>query len=293
MEQKQNMEIIPSGELTGIEVTLGTIGNYEVEMDSIHNELRALVVKDQESKMKAGELKSRAAGIAKSAEAVMTPYVDIVTRVKEFVQRHRQRVSNRYEEIRSLTSQKVGDYDRKRDLEAKLEEEKKRRETREQLEKEAAEKRIKAEAEAAEKRKKLVADVRNALKRGDITKREAEKRLRAIGAVEEADKAQAAAEEEEGKKIASEVAAKTTVAVSSGPTAGLTRRKYYYATCTEQEAYIKAMFAEYTRLGAPGPLAAMIVVSDKRLTEKAGEIQDDDKMMAAYPYVKATTKRNY
>lgn len=287
-------EIIPSIELTGLESTLATMDGYEVKLASLKSRAKTLDVTDRSTYEAAANILGEVKGFDKVAVGAMAPYKQIVARVKDFLQSRELRVKNKVEELRGLLNAKMGDYVRKEEKERKAEEERVARETREKLAREAEEKRKADEVLATERRKERVAQIRTMLKRGEITKRQSEKLLREAGATEEADKARAAAEAEEGQKKAAEVASTVKVESNVKAAAGAVRRVNYKAECTNREAFLTAMCAEYVANGKLGPLAQYVVVSDQKLSEKARELKDVAKIEAICPgAVKASEDRTF
>lgn len=302
------IEVIPAGEIARFREDLATMEKFYQDLEPIYTEakkLRDLPMWDKNQRIRAGELVTEYKRIAKDSEDTIERYKKAVNRFKEeYISKPEKRVANRAEEIKAILTPKMGEWDRA-ELEAKQAEERREKQRiRAELDRQAELKRQADDAAAKELREKKVAEIRADLKAKRITKREAEKRLRAAGAMEEALKAQAAADEEDAKALAKQTASTVKVESQVPSVHGNVKRVNYSAECTD-----KTMFLKNFAQAAPGSetwirLIAMIEVSDQKLSAEAKEkiktspedrnheltVDDFEKL---YPWVKVKENRSY
>lgn len=286
---------VPSLDLPEFSSALAKIDEYETLLAERTIDIHALQVTDQASYAKAANFVSELKGIDKAGEGVMAPYDTIVKRVQDFIRQRKRTISNRVEECRGILNSKMGEYTRREEAARKAEEERIRKETEERMKADAERKR-KADEEMAEaRRKQRVEDIRSMLKARQITKRQAEKMLREAGATEEADKARAAADAEAANESAKATAEKISVGSNVPTSSGVVRRVNYSAACFDLGGYLGEMFQAARQNDQQRflHLAAMVEVSDSKLSAKARELKDKAKMESLYPYVKAEETRTF
>lgn len=290
---KANQEIVPSSDLPKFQDALATMDDLEAQLEPIAKEAREIKVTDAVSYARAGVLIATLKSAVKTGDGTMSPYDAILKKVKDFIQTRKLRIKNRVEEVTGILTPKMADYDRKEKQAAADEQQRVARETKQRLDREAEEKRRADEESAKELRKQKVDEIRADLKAGVIGKREAEKRLRAAGATEEAAKAQAAAEEEEGKQAATKKAEGVKVQSNVPAVAGVVRRTNYYAQCIDQDAFLRAFARECAKTGDLGPMRQFIQVSDQLLCAKARDVKDSTEMAKMFPAIKAWDEKSY
>ena len=259
-------EIIPSGELKGIEGALAQMDQHSLSLDSLRARAVAVDVKDASSYEAAANILGEVKGIEKVGTAAMVPFDEIVKKVKDFLTQRKQRVTNACSEVRGILEGKMGEYTRRKEREDREREARERKELEERLAKENA------------------ATVKEARQEGELTKKQAEKALK------------------EGAKQAAETAANATFKPTVGATAGVRRRVNYRAELLEhkgskdgaRQRFILAAFEEYTKLGKLGPLSAFLSVSENALAAKARELEDNEKMAAICPgTIRAWDERSF
>lgn len=221
---KSQQEVIPSSELPQFEQALGTMSDLETALEPVAVRARSIAVIDAVSFTEAGSLIAQAKAAQKTGDATMATYDAILKRVKDYVQTRKLRVKNKAEEIRAILEGKMGEYTRSEERAAQAERDRIAREQRQKLEREAEEKRRADEAAAKELRERRVTEIRQDLADKKITKRQAEKFLREAGAMEEALKAQAAADADEAKENAAKIADKVKVEPNVPTVAGVVKR---------------------------------------------------------------------
>jgi hypothetical protein len=251
-------ELIPSGELKGIEAAIQSMDDYELQLVSLKARASEVQVTDETSYQSMAAVLNEVKAVEKLGAAAMSPFDVIVSRVKDFLQARKLRVKNTCEEVRGICNLRMGDYTRRKEREDREREARERKELEERLAKENA------------------AVVKDAYKEGEMTKRQAQKAIA------------------EGEKNAAAAAANAAFAPSVGPTAGVRRRINYKAQCTDREKFVRAAFEEWKKLGKPGPLASFLTVSDNKLAEFARDTQDNAKVEALCPgAVKAWDERSF
>jgi hypothetical protein len=302
------VEILNPSQLPTLREDLATMEKYRTDLDPIYNEAMAMQkaggIKDGPKRIRAGELIAAFKKIVKDAENKIEPHKTQINRFKEeYIMVPERKVVNRGEEIRALLTSMMGDWDRAEEAKRKADQDRQKKELQARLDREAEEKRQADEEQAKELRKARVAEIRADLRAGKITKRQAEKQLRAAGATEEAAKAQASAEEDEAKEksklVAETVKVKSNVPIVSGNT----RRINYSAKCTNPRLFILEMIVHRNDAEVFERLLAMVEVSDSLLSEQARKIKthdDDDKhdltagqFKTLYPFVELSEKRSY
>jgi len=228
-----NGEIIKVKDGTTVEIiqakpfnlALAKLEDQEDALEALKAKAQALKVFDKASFEKADELLKQTKRETNDAEETMDPFRTMLNRAKDFVLVRQRRVTNAAEIVRGILNAKMVEYSQKVERERKAEEERQQKLKQAQLEREAEEKR-RADAEAAKALKeRRVSEIREDLRNGKITKRQAEKLLREAGAEEEAAKAKAAADADDLKNKAPEIAQKTTVK-SEVPRGGRTNRTF-------------------------------------------------------------------
>lgn len=228
--------------------------------------------------------------LVKLSESTMTPYEELIKKVKTFVQQQKNVVGNHGEQLLGILSPAMIEWHEREKKAAAAEEARKRAEKEAQLKRDN-EVKAQQDAEAAAARKKeRIEQIRNDLRAGKITKRQSEKFLREAGADEEAEKAKIAADKEDADREAKDKAAKLKVKPNTDAVAGITRRVNYSAKCTDQAAFIQDVMAAYKKgdMDTYNRLVAMLEVSDQKLGEKARDLKSDELMMTLYPHVEAT-----
>jgi hypothetical protein len=130
------------------------------------------------------------------------------------------------------------------------------------------------EKAAADKKRAAVAEIRELLQRGKIGKREAEKRLRAAGAEEEAAKCAAAAAADEAKAAP---APAVKVEANIPKVAGIKGRTNWRATSIDEHVLVAAFLKE------PGRLRPYIQANEKTIGEFVRSVKDKAKAEAAIP----------
>jgi hypothetical protein len=304
-------EVLPPSHLPTLREDLATIEKFFNDLTPIFEEVRRLNqaggIKNPETRIRAGVLNAEWKRICGEAEETMKPHKKVVNDFKEkYVLTPERKVNNRGEEIKALLGNMMAKWDRDEQAAKDAEQRRQQLEEKQRLDRIAEEKRQADEAQAKELRAKRVAEIRQDLKDKKITKRQAEKQLREAGAMEEALKAQAAAEEEEAKEKATETA-KTVKVQSNIPTlAGNVKRITYLAKCSNPRGFIMSMMQAFAKkdIATFERLLKMVEVSNDKLTDEAkAQIKthsDDDRhdltaaeFLALYPFVELEEKRSY
>lgn len=238
---------------------LAKLEDQEERLAELKKEAIKLEVTDVASFTKAGELTAEIKRLSKDADTTMDPFDTIIKRAKEFILTRKRRVTNLGEEIRGVLTGKMSEYTTRVERERKAEEERVQKAKQAEIEREAEEKRRADAAAAEELKRRRVAEIRQDLKAGKITKRQAEKLLRDAGAEEEAQKAQAAADAEDLKNKAPEIAQQTTVKSEVPKVAGVVQRtNRKFRVVKPQEVKLKYL--------KPDDVAIGEIVRDKKRT---------------------------
>jgi len=290
---KSQQEIIPSADLPQFEQALATMSDIESTLGPVVDEAKAIKVVDKTTYARAGALLAQGKAAVKTSDATMASYELIIKTVKDYILERKNRVKALKEEISDALTPKMVEYDRAEKAAAQAERDREALALKQKLDREAEEKRRKDEENAAELRKQRVAEIREDLKAGKITKRQAEKLLREAGAMEEAAKAQAAADADEATQKASEIAARVKVEPNVPAVRGVVRRVNYYAECIDPDAFLKEFIKEYNLLGHFGKLREFIMIENQILSAKAREVKDSEKMAKMYPAIRAWEQKSF
>jgi hypothetical protein len=289
-------EVIPAISPEAFGLAVKSMEDLSAQMDELQAKAKKLP-KQFESKTQYDEAASlvvQKKSLVKLGEATMLPFVEAVKRVKTFIDQQKNIVANGGTILSGIVEPAMVEWD-EREARATAAEQKRVREEQEAKLKREAEEKAQKDREAAEELKqKRISEIREDLKAKRITKRQAEKALREAGALEEAAKAQIAADEEEQKSKAAETAAKTTVKPNTGPTPGLVRRTNFTAVCNDEDLLMHRVVGEYNSLGGKfGPLRDFVMANNVRIAEKARELKDDEEMEKRYPFVKASHTKSF
>lgn len=292
----KNGEVIPqiSPEAFGLAV------QSMEELDQQLGELEAkakLLPKRFESKSDydlAASLVAQKKSIVKLSVSTMTPYDELIKKVKTFVQTQKNIVANHGEQLSAIIEPAMVEWDEREKAAAAAEEKRKQAEKEAQLKRENEEKAKKDAEAAAERKKERIDQIRADYKAGKITKRMSEKFLREAGATEEAEKMRIAAEKEEADKEAADKASKLKVKSNTGAVAGIVRRTNYTAECIDENLLLHRVVGEYISNGNKfGPLRDFVMANNQKIGAKAREIEDDKKMEELYPFVKASHTKSF
>lgn len=285
-------EVIPAIQPDAFGLAVQSMEKLDQEMGDIEKRARELPKRfdDKATYDKAGALVAQKKSVVKLSESTMTPFTELVKKVKTFIDQQKNIVKNHGEQIDGILAPAMAEYNEREARLAREEEQRKQAAREAELKRENEETARKNAAAAEERKKERIDQIRRDLAAKKITKRQAEKFLREAGANEEAEKARIAADKDDADAKAKDEAAKLKVKPRTGATAGVRRHTIYKAECYDQDMYkaalqiawVKQDFQLYERL------IDVMEVSDQKLSEKAREIMDDEKMMALYPFVKAT-----
>lgn len=270
------------------------------ELDQQLGELEAkakLMPKRFESKAEydnAANLVAQKKSIVKLSISTMTPYDELIKKVKTFVQTQKNIIANHGEQLSMHIEPAMIEWD-ERETRAAAAEEKRQQEMKEAQLKRENEEKAQKDAEAAEERRKArIAHIRADYKAGKITKRMCEKFLKEAGADEEAEKMRIIADKEDADKEAVEAAAKLKVKPDTGPTAGIVRRTNYTAVCIDEDLLLHRVVGEYIANNSKfGPLRDFVTANNQQIGAKAREIEDDKKMEQLYPFVRASHTKTF
>lgn len=218
-------EIIPSSAMPKVQEAIVKLEDLQLQVYDLETEIEELVIDTPEKRRRAGEIITALKQAEKDCDTTIDPYNEILKRVREFLKRKTDPVYDEATRLRKALNPRMAEWDDREARAARAEQERLQKEKQAQLEREAEEERQRNAAAAEARRKDAVAQIRKDYAAGVINKRESEKRLRAAGATEEADKAAAAAEAEEAVARAAEVAAKLKVAPAVPNVAGNVRRE--------------------------------------------------------------------
>lgn len=113
-QQPPTMEIIPNGELKGIELALGEIDNDIALLPTLKEKAEAIKVVDQASFLEAGTLQTQTENIGgKDGGARLRSYFDITNTVINFLRNKRSTVQAKKQEIVDLLSKKRNEWAQK------------------------------------------------------------------------------------------------------------------------------------------------------------------------------------
>lgn len=308
--QQQEVEMIPSSQLPGFRESVATMNKYVADLAPIFDEAQKLKITDRVTRERAGELIAQIKKIDKDGDEEMKPHKKILKSVTDYIQTHCRRVANRAEEIRGILTGKMAEWDRAEEKAAQAERDRIAREKHAELDRAAEVKRQEDEKAAKELRERRVAEIRADLKAGKIGKREAEKRLKEAGAMEEALKAKAAADEEDAKLKTAAEPPKVEVKTNIPQVTGNVRRINYSAECVDVEGFlsefVRCSITSVNEKDKAVRLREMIQVSNQALSAvarariKTGPNDDNprhdltvEQFEKLYPCVRVKEDRTY
>lgn len=308
----QNIEILPPSELAKFREDLATMEKLHLDLAPVLAEAKKL--KDlgwkswsPEQRRRAGELVNEYKRAVGDAEATIERYKKAVNRFKEeYILKPERKVNNAAEEIKAVITPGMADWDREDERVRQMERDRIARETQAELDRQAEVKRQADEKLAKEARAKRVDEIRKDLREKKITKREAEKRLREAGAIEESLKARASAEEDEAKEKAKKTADTVKVGSLAQPVHGNVKRVNYSAVCEDHRMFLSAamLFYEKKDFQSYERMMAVVGISDQALSAEAKKriktspedtahdltVAEFEKL---YPFVKVKESRTY
>lgn len=289
-------EVIPQISPEAFGLAVQSMEEFDQQIGELEEQAKKLP-KKFESKADydlAASLVAQKKSIVKLSEAAMTPYDELIKKVKTFVQTQKNIVANHGAQMSGIIEPAMVEWDEREKAAAAAEEKRLQAEKEAQLKRDNEEKARKDAAAAAERKKERIVQIREDLRAGKITKRQSEKFLREAGATEEAEKARIAADKEDADKEAKDKAAKLKVKPNTGPTAGLVRRTNYTAECIDENLLLHRVVGEYISNGSKfGPLREFVMANNQKIGAKAREIEDDKKMEELYPFVKASHTKTF
>ena len=272
-------------------------------MDGLNEQLKELQVKadalpktfqSPADYAMAASLVAQKKSIIKLGDSTMTPYDELVKKVKTFITGQYNLLEATGNAVIDTVKPGMIEWDEREKRAAEAEQARIRAEKEAKLKRENEERAQKAADAAEELKKKRIAEIRADFKAGKITLRESKQRLAAAGATEEAAQAQIALDKEEADKKAVEAANKTTVKPRTQAVAGVVRRTNYGATCNDEDLLMHRVVGEYIQNGGKfGPLREFVMANNQKIGEKAREIKDDKKMEELYPFVTATKEKTF
>lgn len=284
-------EVIPAISPEAFGLAVQSMEELEAQLLELEAKAKALP-KKFETKTEydlAASLVAQKKSVVKLGDATMLPYVELIKKVKTFVDTQKNVVKNRGEIISGIAEPAMVEWNEREARAAAAEEKRKQDEKEARLRRENEEKAAKDAAAAEERKKERVDQIHEDLRNKKITKRQAEKMLREAGAGEEAEKARIAAEKEEADAKAKDEAAKLRVKPKTSTTPGLVKRTNYTAECADEDLLLHRVVGEYISLGNRfGPQRDFVMANNQKIGAKAREIEDDQKMEELYPYVKAS-----
>jgi hypothetical protein len=239
-----NHEIVPSSELPGLENALVTLDTLERDLAPIEARAKEMKVETADEYANAADLIAQLKISQKTGAATLAPFEGILSRVKDFLQTRKQRHKNRAESIHGILTAKMGDYTR-REINAAH----------------AEQWRINEEA-----RRKRDAELKAAVKAGEMGKREA-------------------------AKLAKEPVPEIKVKATIPKVAGVVRRTNYYAECTNEDGFLME-FAKRIVKGDKS-LRHYVVVDAQQINAAAGEMKDSKALEALLPFVKAREESSF
>jgi hypothetical protein len=162
--------------------------------------------------------------LVKLGEAVMTPYAELIKKVKTFIDQQKNIVSNHGEIVTGILTPAMIEFDEREKRAKDAEEKRLQAEKEERLKRENEEKAQKDAEAAAKLKKERIEHIREDLKRKKITLRQSQILLTAAGADAEAALAKIAADKEDADANAVEEAAKLKLKPNTATVAGIIRR---------------------------------------------------------------------
>ena len=253
------------------------------------NQAQSIVVKDQVSY-------ALAAGVRTSfksyLEAVKFQTGPEIAQTKERLERLKQEEAiflNPGKDGLAQLETKMTEFREEEKRQAKAEQDRKNAELAREARERAVREREEAEKRVAENKAKAIAEINRLVKSGAMGKREAAKRLKAVGAAAEADLQDAAAAEEEAKNAPPTVTVKPNVPAVAGAPKNQT---FYYAELQDKNLIIAAylLAVKQQNFERAAFLEKFLTIDEGELGRFARKTQDNEKAAEAVPGVRFWSK---
>jgi len=269
------------------EVVKVEVQELEAALTGLRDDIKRAIaggVETDEQFSKCGILLLAVKNYEKDVHSKLDTFVEIPRRAYEAARQERQKYLNQAEEVRTLVSGPMNEFKRRKREADEADQKRINDERARRHAKDAEEQRIEAERVAKETLERRVAAIRDMLKRKEIGKREAAKLLKEAGALEEAAKAQAAADEETAK---SAPPPEVKVLPSTPKVAGLRGRVNYYADVVDAEKLLVCWASCPVGSERRAYLRQFICLDEQALNAEARKVKNSRKLEAMIPGIKA------
>jgi hypothetical protein len=217
-----NTQIIPSFEPSKAQLAIAEVENLKAALVPLEQEARAIKIETAADFESGGMLLKRIRDNRKQGEWTMKPLKSIADTIKNFLRTAELAHSNKCEQIESILTPKLNDYKR-REAEAAAAEQRRINEERQREANRLAEEQGKRDMErAAEEKKARDKEIADAVKAGEVKKREADRLRKEAEEREKQQREQASRDAETAKQNVQQV----TVQPNTPKIAGLRQRKY-------------------------------------------------------------------
>jgi chemotaxis protein histidine kinase CheA len=197
--QKSEVSIVPSADLKGLEMSLSDLAAARGKLPALEAQMREMNVNNKDGYAAMGLKVMEARAVLKQGEEIIRPYLNKVKLVQDFLRTQLNNHEATAKIVADIGAAKQEEFNRLERLATQREQEERDRINRQKAEAEAKRLREEAAQKAAQEKDRKIQEIREQLKRKEITKRQAEKLLAAAGATEEAALAKAAADAEDIK----------------------------------------------------------------------------------------------
>jgi hypothetical protein len=279
---KADAELVPALNMERLDTALAELKQEALELPGLEAKVDALSITGPAAYADAGVLLTHIRSIGKVGAQKINPFVDVATRVLNFLRTERSKHENQATIIAERCSTKMATYKRQEREAAEAEERKVNEERRRVAEKEAAEKRALDMKQAEADRKQREKEIEKARKDGDLKKTEADRLRKEAAEKERRDKEQA--EQEQQRRLANHQDIKVK---PNTPTVSGTRgRVNYYAEIVNEDALIDA-WAASTGVRRTY-LRQFIMVNATALGKEARAVKNSTSLNANIPGVRFT-----
>jgi hypothetical protein len=235
-----NTQLIPAFEPSKAQTALAEVETLKAALAPLEHEARALKVETPEAYEVAGTLLKRVRDNRKQGEEVVKPLKRVVQTIKDWLQTESLKHSNKCEQIEGVITPKMNAYKvREREL-AAAEERRINEERRKETERLAQEQRMKDLERIERERKAQDKEIADAVKAGEVKKREADKLRRQAEERERVQREQAARDAEAMKASHQDI----KVAPNTPKVAGLRQRQQWHFEVINRDEIKRAFMIE-------------------------------------------------
>lgn len=289
---KPPVEIIPRPNLEGVETAIAKLSTETEKLASLRTRAEELI--KTAGKLSANDflqaaklLQLEVRSIGKAAGLNLDVYWEVVKRVSNALSDIYEKHEGQAKAIDDTLKIKVKEVEAEEKRRAEIEAARINRERIEAAEKKAKEEREERERLAKIEKDRKIGEIRGALKRKEIGKREAARMLKEAGAIEEARLAEASADADAQVQAVKDNPVKVEADIPK--VAGVPSRTNYKAEVKDEDliidAYVRAVVKEDTERAVY--LRKFIAVDEQEIGSEARRVKDPKKLESLIPGIHA------